>query len=132
MVWVIALFGLLMVLLSLSMVINPDRFASGIVSFSRMRIFHAFEIVSRIGFGAAAITGAADTRFPVTMTFMGWFLVVVGVGLMLTPPSQHRRFAAWSAQRFNGIFRPAGVLSLLFGLFIIYAALAPPWSTSAT
>lgn len=131
MVWVTALFGLLMVLLSVSMIVNPGRFARGIVTFSEMRFFHAFEIVSRIGFGVAALVGAGQTRFPAVMTVMGWVLVAVGVGLLLTPPSQHRRFAAWSAERFQRVFRPAGLLSLLFGLFILYAALADSWSASA-
>jgi hypothetical protein len=126
-VYVIALFGGLLVLLSAVMVVSPEYWAQAIVKFSELAYFHPFEIVSRLLFGAIFITFADQTLYPTMMSVMGYLLVAVGIGLSLTPPSKHRWFAVWSAQRFKSAFRPAGVLSFFFGLFIVYAAL---WGAS--
>jgi len=122
-VYLIALFGILLVLLSVVMVANPEYWSRGIVKFSKVAYFHPLEIVSRLLFGAIFITFADQTLYPTLMSVIGYVLVAVGIGLSLTPPSKHRRFAAWSAQRFKSVFRPAGALSFVFGIFIIYAAL---------
>ncbi len=53
----------------------------------------------------------------------GGALAIVGAGLLLTPPSLHRRFGVWSIARMSAYLRPAGLGSLVFGLFILYAAL---------
>ncbi len=122
----IAFFGLLMAALSGSMISNPDGFARGIVRFSEARYFHAFEILSRLAFGAVFLVYSDQTQFPTTMRVVGLLLVAVGAGLLLTPPARHRQYAVWSADRFRRLFRPAGVLSMAFGVFIVYAALTGP------
>ncbi len=121
--YLIALFGILLVLLSVVMVANPEYWSRGIVKFSKVAYFHPLEIVSRLLFGAIFITFADQTLYPTLMSVIGYVLVAVGIGLSLTPPSKHRWFAVWSAQRFKSVFRPAGALSFVFGIFIIYAAL---------
>lgn len=125
--YLIAFFGILLVLLSALMVANPENWSRGIVKFSKLPYFHPFEIVSRLLFGAIFITFADQTLYPTLIAVIGYMLLAVGIGLSLTPPSKHRWFAVWSAQRFKSVFRPAGALSFLFGIFIIYAAL---WGAS--
>jgi len=122
-VYLIALFGVLLVLFSVVMMANPGCWSRGIVKFSELDYFHPFEILSRLLFGVIFITFADQTLYPVMMSVIGYVLVAVGIGLSLTPPSKHRRLAVWSAQRFKSVFRPAGALSFVFGIFIIYAAL---------
>ncbi|WP_456424661.1 hypothetical protein [Rhodocaloribacter sp.] len=121
--YIIALFGILMVLFSAVMVIAPEYWSSGIVRFSEKAYFHPFEILSRLGFGVIFIVYSEQTLFPDVMLGIGYLLAAVGSGLLITPPSQHKRFAVWSAQKFKRTFRPAGVISLAFGVFIVYAAL---------
>ncbi len=121
--YAIAFFGSLLTLLSAVMIIDPDRFSSGIVRLSRAKYFHGFEVVSRLGFGAVFIAYSEQTRYPAVMEVIGYLLVAVGVGLLLTPPSKHRQFALWSAKKFRRVFRPAGMVSIVFGLFIVYGAL---------
>ena len=57
------------------------------------------------------------------MLGIGYLLVAVALGLTLTPPLKHKQFAVWSAHKFIKIFRYAGIFSLLFGAFLIYASL---------
>jgi hypothetical protein len=121
-VYAIAFFGVLMILLSAVMVIDPDRWSDGILKFSRMRYFHGFEIGSRLFFGAIFIVFSQQTLYPTVMGAFGFLMVAVGLGLLAVGASRHRQFAAWSAAKFNKVFRPAGIVSTIFGAFIVYGA----------
>ena len=118
----IGFFGLLMIFLSIVMITNPEYWSKGNVKFSKKSFFHPFEILIRLSFGVVFIVFANQTLYPTVMLFIGYTLIAVGVGLLLTPPSKHRQFAVWSAQKFKSAFRPVGLGKLLFGAFLIYAA----------
>ena len=90
---------------------------------SKVAFFHPFEILSRLIFGIVFITFAGQTLYPMLISVVGYILVIVGVGLLFTPPSKHKQFAVWSAQKFRPVFRPAGAVSFAFGIFIIYTSL---------
>ncbi len=120
--YLIAAFGLLMMLLSLAMVIKPESFSKGIISFSEKTYFHLFEIVSRIIAGLIFITYAADTAFPTVISVIGFALILVGVGLAITPPRMHKKFAVWSANEFRNKFRLIGIISIPLSLLLIYSA----------
>ena len=124
--YAIAFFGILMILLSAVMVIDPDKWSDGILKFSRTTYFHGFEIASRLFFGAIFIAFSEQTRYPAVMGAFGYLMVAVGVGLLIAGPSRHRQFAVWSARKFNKTFRPAGIVSTVFGVFIVYGALQGP------
>ncbi len=122
-VYAIAFFGILMMLLGVVMAIDPDNWSNGILKFSRMTYFHGFEVVSRLSFGAIFIVFSDQTLYPFVMGALGYLMVAVGVGLLISGPSRRRQFAVWSARKFNKSFRPAGIASTAFGAFIVYAAL---------
>lgn len=121
--YIIILFGVLMIIFSAIMIISPVYWSQSIIRFSQTPYFHAFEILTRLVAGAIFVIYADQTHSPTMMKIIGYLLLTVGVGLMLTPPSAHRRFAVWSAEKFHKAFRPAGVFSLLFGVFLIYSTL---------
>jgi uncharacterized protein YjeT (DUF2065 family) len=126
--YLIAFFGLVLIILSAVMVSCPACWARGIVRFSETAYFHSFEIVSRLAFGAIFITYAPQTAYPPLMQAIGYILTTVGLGLLLTPPSRHKQFAVWSADKFETLFRPAGIISMGFGVFIVFAAISGPES----
>ncbi len=118
----IALFGLIMVIVSLVMVAKPDMWRRFIISFCRMRYMHPLEILIRLGFGLLFLRYAEDSKFPLIIRIMGYVLLAAGVGLIFLPPSYHRRFGIWAAEKLSRFFRPAGLVSFAFGVFLIYAA----------
>ena len=122
--YLIAFFGALMALLSAVMVANPEYWSREIVKFSKVPCFHSLEILSRLIFGITLIAFADQTLHPTLISVVGFILVIVGIGLAFTPPSKHRQFAVWSAQKFRPVFRPAGAVSFAFGIFIVHAALS--------
>lgn len=118
----IALFGLIMVMASLVMVAKPDALGRFIVRFCRMPYMHPLEILIRLSFGVLFLRYAEDSKFPLIIEITGYVLLAAGVGLIFLPPSYHRRFGIWAAESLSRFFRPAGLGSLAFGVFLIYAA----------
>ncbi len=121
--YIIATYGVLIVLLSVLMVAKPDLWVDMALRYIRLPYMHPLEIAICIGFGLPFILYAEDSGFPITFKAFGYMLVAVGAGLMLTPPSVHRRFGVWSVEKTGKYFRPLGVLSLLGGAFLVYVAL---------
>ena len=121
--YLIAAFGFLMMLLSFLMVVKPDSFSKGIILFSEKSYFHLFEIISRIAAGVIFTAYAANTVFPKTILFIGYGIILVGIGLALTPPKLHKKFAVWSANNFRTKFRLIGFASVPLSIFLIYAAI---------
>jgi len=121
--YAIVLFGSVMVAISVAMVARPEAWEQAALRFTRLRYMHPFEIVTRIGFGLLFVTYADDSKFPTFIRLFGYLLLAVGLGLLVTPPSYHRRFGVWSIERFSKYFRFAGLASLAFGIFLIYAAI---------
>ncbi|MBW8190178.1 hypothetical protein K0504_03940 [Neiella marina] len=122
---VVIAFGLLMAGFCLWMVYNPHSFADGIIRFSQQRHFHLFEIISRITIGALFVALAHQTAIPTIITVLGYLLICVGVGLLLTPPRFHQQFAVWAATKFANVFRIIGVLGVVLALAFIWSAVAP-------
>jgi hypothetical protein len=123
--YLMAFFGVLMCVFSLIMIANPEAWSNGIISFSTKSWFHPFEIGSRLAFGLIFITYADQTVYPRVILAIGYLLIGASLVLLIMLPSRHRRFAVWSASKFRGAFRPAGVFGLVLGAFIVFASVSP-------
>jgi uncharacterized protein YjeT (DUF2065 family) len=111
-----------MMLLSIAMIADPESWSDRIVIFSEKPYFHPFEVLSRLVFGLVFIKFAEQTLYPDLMSAIGYLLLLVAAGLLVLMPTRHRQFAVWSAHRFKKTFRHAGLASLIFGAFIVYAS----------
>lgn len=120
--YAIAVFGIVMVVISLVMVVKPDAWGQMILKFVRIPYFHYFEILLRLVFGILFVVYADQTKFPLTVEIIGLVLLSVGVGLSFITPSYHIRIAHWFVEKISKYLRPAGIVSLAFGIFLIYAA----------
>jgi hypothetical protein len=116
-------FAILLIILSVYMVLYPKVWASGIVRFSQWPYFHIFEILSRLFVGLGFIYFAKYSIYPKLIFGLGYLLVAVSIGLALTPSTKHRQFAVWTADKFLHVFRPSGIVSICFGIFLIYSVL---------
>lgn len=118
----ISAFGLLMIILSIIMIVNPNYWSIGIVNFSKKTYFHWFEVFSRLIAGLVFIHYSETTLYPPLILSIGYLLLAVGLGLVIIGSVKHRRFAVWSAHQFKNTFRPAGFVSFILGSFLIYIA----------
>lgn len=121
--YLIAAFALLMLFFSLMMLFRPYVFAQGIINFSEQPYFHPFEILSRLIAGGIFIAYAAETQYPELFKIIGLVLLLVGVGLALTPPRLHKKFAVQSALRCKNYFRFIGLFSVVLSFALLYAAI---------
>lgn len=117
--------GILTMVLSLIMIISPQYWSDGIVTFSKKTYFHWFEVFSRLIAGVLFVVFSQATLYPQLVVGIGFLLILVALGLTITGSVRHRKFAVWSADKFKGTFRPAGFGSFTFGLFLIYISIAP-------
>lgn len=118
----IAAIGLLTIVLSLIMIVSPAGWSRGILLFSRKPYFHVTEVFSRFLMGGVLVFFASQTLYPLFIATVGYIFLAVGVLLIAIGARNHRAFAVRSAS-FVPLFRPAGVVSLGFGAFVIYTAL---------
>lgn len=121
--YAIALYGVLLIALSLFMVAKPEFSVEMALRYCRLRYMHPAEILVCLGFGSAFIFYSGSSAFPAVLRIFGYLLAGVGIALLLTPPSYHRRLAIWSTRKFARFFRPAGLVSLGFGVLLVYAVL---------
>ncbi len=111
-----------MMCLSAVMMISPNGWSNGIVSFSKKSYFHSFEIASRLIAGFIFVFFSEATLHPSLILGIGYVLIAVSVGLLLIGSVRHRKFAVWSATKFKNTFRPSGFVSFIFGMFLIYVS----------
>lgn len=104
------------------MIVNPDYWANGIITFSKKAYFHWLEVISRLVCGLVFVLFNKSTTYDLLILSMGCLLIGVGLGLLIMGSVKHRNFAVWSAHKFKSTFRPAGIVSLIFSLFLVYAS----------
>jgi len=119
----VAFFGGLMGLLSLKMIFNPKYWAAGIVSFSRKIWFHYFEIVSRFIYAIVFLNASQYGQFPKLYLVLSGVLTFTTIYLIWLGEKKHKQFAIWSSRKFKSWFRPLGILSFGFGVFLVYSAI---------
>jgi hypothetical protein len=118
----ITAFGLLLMFLSIIMIVHPDYWSNGIITFSEKPYFHYFEVISRFISGFVFVLFNESTRFPQFILIMGYLFIGVSFVLFIMGSIKHRKFAVWSAHKFKSAFRSAGTVSLIFSLFLIYVS----------
>lgn len=114
-----------MILLS-SIALFRQEFASTAVRrFSQWRYFHPFEVLSRAVTGLLLVFTASGTANPQLFTWLGYLLMMVGAGLVLTPPALHRNFAARTANWLAHLGHWMGILGLVLGCALVALVFVP-------
>lgn len=102
---------------------NPGEFSAAIIKFSNQSYLHVFEILSRLIFGLIFIYYAPSTSAVIINTVLGYLMLFTSILLVFLGVQKHRSFTLWSATKFCSIFRFSGVLSFVFGIYIVYSAI---------
>ncbi len=117
----IVLFGLFLVGVSCLMLANPPAAIRFLDQFASTTFINLLEATLLIVFGAAFLWYAEYSKFPQTLWVFGLLLIAPGVGIYLVPREWHRRYGVWSTKLVTPYLRLLAPLSLLFGVFLIYA-----------
>ncbi len=119
----IALFGIVIILCGAIMLGRPNIWILFWTRFSCKSYFHWTEICSRAVFAFIFLKFGNETRYPAVMEIMGYLMIIATIALLIMGSRKHRAFALKSMESLGPIFRPAGIVAILFGAFLYCSAL---------
>ncbi|NNC96563.1 MAG: hypothetical protein HKN88_00665 [Gammaproteobacteria bacterium] len=77
----------------------------------------------RLVIGIALLMYAEQSRYPVTLTVLGWLFLAGAIAIAIMGRDRLRRLIEWIAKIMAPYVRIAGILAVCFGGFIAYAVL---------
>lgn len=121
--YVIILFGLLIVVLSLFILLRPQAALEYAAAKAGSIGMYISAVTARVGIGLVVLIYADQSRFPHTMEILAYLFIAAGLGLALAGPGRFERMVHWFIDRFAGMRRVSGSLGVILGLFLVYAVI---------
>lgn len=123
MLTVINIVGLLLCMAGLILLVKPEIVFSCIERFAATQGLYATAIILRVFLGLLLVTFADLSRFPLTVTVIGWLAVIVAVIFAWMGHGRFTRMMEKILKTASPFGRAFGGLALVFGLFLLYAFL---------
>jgi len=120
---VVLLVGALIASISLYLFVRPTAMPGLLHRVFGTRWLYGAALL-RLLLGAALIASAETVAYPRAIALLGWLFVLGGLGLVVIPAPVLRRMVGWFAQLSPAMVRLWLTFAVLFGLFLIFAALA--------
>ena len=119
--WVLAV-GVLVTVASSVLWIRPAAMAGLLDKVFGTRWLYGAALL-RLLLGASLIAAAHGVAYPQVIAGLGWLMALGGLVLVVVPAPAVARMAAWFGQLSPAMSRLWLSTAVLFGLFLIYAAL---------
>ena len=120
--YVILLLGIVIVFLGVGILVAPDSIFGLIIGHAESLGLHVLAVVGRFVLGIAFIAYAGESHYPVVLQVLGWLTITVAIILGIMGRSRFKGLMTWGLSLAAAFGRCAGVGSILFGGFLIYAA----------
>jgi hypothetical protein len=121
MIFVVKIFGLLMILLCIWGILIPKALMGWVMQFWRKPSGIYLAVAVRIGLGILFVLVADQTRFPGVFDFLGYFMIIAAVMISLIGRKRLDNFMQWWLEKPPLFIRTWLVFGLFFGVFIYYA-----------
>lgn len=121
--YLIILFGLLVMALSLYLILQPKAALQYAAARAGTLGLYVPAIAARVGMGLVLILYAEQSRFPQTLEILGYLMVAAGLMLALIGRHRFERMIKLATERFANMSRVSGLLGAILGLFLIYAVI---------
>ncbi len=121
MIYIILLFGIMIAILGAMIIIKPDSIYNLIRNNSESISIHIIAVVVRLILGIALITYADSSKYPLALKIIGWLSISAAIILGAIGRTRFKGLLAWALSFTSSFGRVGGVLTLLFGSFLIYA-----------
>lgn len=115
------LFGLLMLVLGLSLVIYPSFIFGWFEGNMENSSLYVIAIVVRVALGILFILSAKESKFPGAIKFFGYLFLIAAIILILIGKTNFFHFIQSMIPGFKPYAPFVGILSMAFGGFIVYA-----------
>ena len=120
--YIILLFGTSILLLGVVILVNPGSILALMRSHSESLGLHVLAVVGRLVLGVALITYSAESHYPVALQALGWLTVTAAIILGIMGRSRFKGLTTWALSFASTFGRVGGLVAILFGGFLIYAA----------
>ncbi|MGB5665493.1 MAG: hypothetical protein WBM53_01505 [Maribacter sp.] len=117
----VKLFGILMLLLGLSLLIKPEIIIGYIENNMENTSLYITAIVVRLVFGILFIIAAQESRYTGVIKFLGYLFILAAIILVFVGQENFEHFISSLIPHVEPYGRLGGLLAIAFGGFLIYA-----------
>ena len=118
---IIILFGIVIAGSGLVLTFRPSFVTGFIDKYLGNPWLYAFAIAVRLVVGLLLVQLAAQSRFPLVITILGWVMIAAAVFLAALGLKRFTRFIRWIIDKVKPWVRAGGLFALVFGAFLVYA-----------
>ena len=118
---IVLLFGVLILLGSVTLIVNPEYIFGIFANYGETPGLHIFAIIVRIILGIALVIAAADSKYPIALHILGWLTLIVVLVLSAIGRERFKSLIKWSLGINPNIQRVMGFFGILFGSLLFQA-----------
>lgn len=117
----IILFGILSLLIGISLLITPEIIIGWIEENLETTSLYISAIVARLVLGVIFIAAAGKSKYPIVIKILGYLFIIAAIIFILIGQESFRNFMASFIPHVKPFAPISGLLSIVFGGFLIYA-----------
>ena len=121
--YIIIVFGIATLIAGIIIVVNPETVFGLMSKKSESLGLHILAVIVRIIIGVALIMAAAESKYPTAFSILGWLSIIAASTFGLMGRTNFKRLMSWALSLAPSLGRIGGLLAILFGGFLIHAAL---------
>ena len=119
--YLVILFGAAIAMAGAAIAFSPRSLLSLLDRYREQPAIYVLAVVVRLLLGAVLIAYAPQSAFPLALRILGIVAIAAAIGILLMGPARLRRLIEWLLTRADSLARPAGVVAVVFGAFLVYA-----------
>lgn len=119
--YIVAAFGVFIVLLGVAAVALPGILRDFVLSMQSTKVLYG-AVAARIVTGAAFIFASSTCSWPLAIGSIGVVILVAGFAGLFIGMQRIEALIAWSMKFSDKLLRAWAVIAMIFGTFIVYAA----------
>ena len=117
----ITIFAGLMIVAGIVLLLNPNTIFEFLSKNSSQVAIHVVAVISRLLVGTLLIAQSGLSRFPLAIELLGWLFISAGLFLAIMGRRNFRQLMSLVLAKFKPLGRPAGVVAMAFGGFLIFS-----------
>ena len=121
MIYFIVFLGVLLIIAGIIMMIRPSILIDFMKKYHTSFLLQLFASLFRILIGIVMYMVASESRFPLTFEYVGILVIIVGVIILIIPPSKFGSFISRVIDLFSPYIRVASIFAVAIGAWMIYA-----------
>ncbi len=121
MTMLLIIFGVLILLVGLVIMINPELIFGFLRRYYTKPVVHVLAVVVRFALGMLLVGQAALSKYPAAISVLGWLAIIVALILAVMGRQNFLKLMAWALNELKAFGRLGGMFAAVFGGFLVYA-----------